>query len=421
MAMIEIPRKERVEAEIALSGSKSITNRALVIGALAEGVTLLHNRLECEDTAVMTDCLRRLGFSITPIGDDLEVRGRSGLIPVKEAGLNTINSGTTMRFLTGLLALGNGTYTLDGNPRMRERPIGPLLQAIRQMGITARSVHENDCPPLTIKSSGLPGGDCELDGGVSSQFLSALLLSAPYAAGETVIRIKGELVSRPYVEMTIRMMNEFGVEVKEESGRIFRVPAGQEYAGRRYTIEGDASTASYFWTAAALTGGSMKITNIGKNSIQGDARFVDVLEKMGAKVGKSENRLEVSGSIGKNIEIDLNEMPDMVPTLATAALFVPGRTVIKNVANLRLKESDRLQAIATEIGKIGGKAEELSDGLIVEGGEEKLHGAEIETYNDHRIAMAFALVGLKIGGIKIKDPDCVAKTCPDFFKLFLKL
>jgi 3-phosphoshikimate 1-carboxyvinyltransferase len=417
--MLEIPTRANVDAEVSIPGSKSITNRALVIGALAEGETRLSNWLRCEDTAVMIDCLGKLGFTVTPDGEELKIAGRAGTIPGDRAVLDTANSGTTMRFLTGLVALGRGEYTLDGSPRMRQRPIEDLLAGLRALGVDCRSDRENDCPPVTIRGRGLPGGTCELSGEISSQFLTALLLIAPYAEEEVTIKIRGELVSRPYVDMTIKMMAAFGVEVEEKPEAIFTIHPRQTYRGQVYPVEGDASSASYFLAAAAVTGGRVKVLNVGESSIQGDAGFARMLERMGAKVRTGPAWTEVSGPLIRGIKTDLNDMPDMVPTLAVAALFTPGRTVINNVANLRHKECDRLSAMATELTRIGARCEELPDGLIVEGGE--LHGAEIETYNDHRIAMAFALAGLRIPGIKIKNPACVAKTFPDFFKAFLAL
>ncbi|MFH1037833.1 MAG: 3-phosphoshikimate 1-carboxyvinyltransferase [PVC group bacterium] len=415
--MLSIPTKQQIDAEIALPGSKSITNRALVIGALARGETELANWLRCDDTGVMIEGLRSLGFTVTDGDGRLVIAGRGGLIPRDRASLDTANSGTTMRFLTGLVALGEGTYQLDGSPRMRERPIEDLLDGLRSLGVSALSDRENGCPPVTVRAGGLPGGTCELSGEISSQFLSALLLSAPYAAGRVIIRVAGELVSRPYVDMTLRMMTDFGVTVNEEKPGTFFIPPRQVYRGRRYAVEGDASSASYFFAAAAITGGRVKILNVGNNSIQGDARFPRLLERMGATVRTGPDWTEVAGPLTRGIKEDLNEMPDMVPTLAVVSLFAPGRTVIVNVGNLRYKESDRLRAVATELRKIGARAEELPDGLIIEGGD--LHGAEIETYNDHRIAMAFALAGLRVPGITIKNPECVAKTFPGFFEAFL--
>jgi len=456
MDTIAIIPRGPLDAEISLPGSKSITNRALAIAALAEGETTLRNWLESEDTYVMIQCLRALGFSIAgpdrtgdgaptdltlgrrgqacgrgvlaPIqagpdragdGRTLGIAGRGGKIPSSGAALNALNSGTTIRFLAGLVSLGSGRFVLDGNERMRERPIGPLLHALRSLGVGARAIRGNDCPPVEIEARGLGGGECSLQGDVSSQFLSALLLSGPYARRDLVVRITGELVSRPYTEMTIRMMSDFGADVEQEGAKTFRVRSGRGYRGRDYLVEGDASSASYFWAAAAVAGGRVRISNLGESSIQGDARFVEVLRRMGAKVRRGADWTEVEGPITRAIEIDLNDMPDLVPTLAAAALFVKGPTRIVNVANLRFKESDRIRAVATEIRRIGGKAEETADGIVVEGG--KLHGEEIETYRDHRIAMAFSLVGLQVPGIRIQDPACVAKTFPTFFDLFLNL
>lgn len=417
--MLEIPTRKNIDAEIRIPGSKSITNRALVIGALAEGKTRLINWLKCEDTEAMIGCLVKLGFAATPEEDCLAIAGRAGKIPRERAELWAANSGTTMRFLTGLVALGRGEYTLDGSPRMRARPIGNLLDSLRTLGVDARSERDNDCPPVTIRADGLGGGTCELSGEISSQFLTALLLVAPYAKEALTIRIRGKLVSRPYVDMTLKIMAEFGVGVEEKPEGVFPVTPVQTYRGRAYAIEGDASSASYFLAAAAITGGTIKILNVGEKSIQGDAGFARLLGRMGARVQTGPDWTEVSGPLTQGIKIDLNEMPDMVPTLAVAALFAPGQTVITNVANLRYKECDRLAAVVTELKKLGARVEELPDGLVIEGG--KLRGAQIETYNDHRIAMAFALAGLRIPGIKIKNPACVAKTFPNFFDLFLPL
>lgn len=417
--MLEIQPKTGIEAEVSIPGSKSITNRALVIGALARGETRLTNWLACEDTTVMIDCLSRLGFTVTPRQDGLVITGAAGRIPREKAELQAANSGTTMRFLTALVALGRGEYALDGSPRMRQRPIEDLLEALRALGADGGSDQDNGCPPITIRTRGLRGGACELSGEISSQFLSALLMAAPYAGKAVTIKIRGELVSRPYVDMTCRMMAGFGVIVAEEEQSVFTIPPRQTYRARDYAVEGDASSASYFLAAAAATGGRVKVLNVGEKSIQGDAGFARLLERMGARVRYGPDWTEVSGPLKRGIKIDLNGMPDMVPTLAAAALFAPGRTVIANVANLRYKESDRLAAMAAELNKIGARVEELPDGLVIEGG--RLHGAEIETYNDHRIAMAFALAGLRIPGIRIKNPGCVAKTFPNFFDAFLAL
>ena len=417
--MLEIPQRNKIRAAVTLPGSKSITNRALVIGALARGETRLRNFLECEDTFVMTRALRELGFTIRQSGKSARVFGQGGKIPARRAQLNTINSGTTLRFLTTLVSLGEGLYSLDGNQRMRQRPVEPLLGSLRELGVDASSRQGNGCPPLQVNASGIPGGDCHLPGKLSSQFLSSLLLSGPYAQKDLIVNIQGELTSRPYVQMTISMMQEFGVSAQNKGFQTFNISRGQTYRGREYTIEGDASSASYFWTAGAITGGKVRVTNVGENSIQGDARFAELLEKMGADIRGGPDWLEVAGPLKRPVEVDLNDMPDMAPTLAVAALFVPGTTVIKNVANLRYKESDRLQALTTELNKLGAKVKELPDGLIIEGG--KLRGAEIETYQDHRIAMALALVGLRVKGIKIKDPGCVGKTLPDYFPRLFSL
>ncbi len=404
-----------VSGEIALPGSKSITNRALLLGALAEGPTSLSNHLRSEDTTVMTQALLALGFSIACRGDRLAIGGGGGAIPAERAELNTMNSGTTMRFLTAACALGRGIYTLDGRPRMRERPLAPLLEALKQLGAAVRCLEKEGYPPVEVTADGLQGGECRVGGEISSQFLSALLMISPLAREKVTIRVEGELVSRPYAKMTLEMMKEFGVEAANRDFRVFEVPAGRNYRGRDYFIEGDASSASYFLAAGALTGGKVRVRNLGLDSIQGDAAFIRVLEKMGADWSGGDDWLEVTGKLQKSVRVDLNDMPDMVPTLAVAALFVPGETVIENVANLRYKESDRLAALAAEIGKIGGRARLLPDGIAVAGGD--LRGGEIETYDDHRIAMAFSLAGLRVPGIEIKNPGCVGKTLPEYFEL----
>jgi len=272
-SILEIPNRKRIDAEVFIPGSKSITNRALVIVALAEGKTRLTNWLKCEDTAVMIDGLGRLGFTVTPEGEELKIAGRAGTIPGDRAVLDTANSGTTMRFLTALVSLGRGEYTLDGSPRMRQRPIGDLLEGLRALGVGADSGRENGCPPVTVRADGLKGGTCGLSGEISSQFLTALLLSAPYAEKAVTIKIRGELVSRPYVDMTLKMMAAFGVEVEEKPEAVFTIHPRRTYRSRTYAVEGDASSASYFLAAAAITGGRVKVLNVGEDSIQGDAGF----------------------------------------------------------------------------------------------------------------------------------------------------
>ena len=404
-----------VSGEVALPGSKSITNRALVLGALARGKTTLDNYLRCEDTTVMIQSLLALGFPVSCRDDKLVIEGQGGTIPAERAVLQTMNSGTTMRFLTAAAALGHGKYLLDGNPRMRERPLSPLLEALARLGVSYRCLEREGYPPVEISADGIKGGSCALGGEISSQFLSALLLCAPLAKNGVTIELTSPLVSRPYVTMTLKMMEDFGVAVRDHDYQKFEVPGGQFYAGRDYFVEGDASSASYFLAAAALTGGSVRVKNLGTDSIQGDADFVRVLEKMGARWSGGRDWLEISGSLKESVRVDLNDMPDMVPTLAVAALFVPGEIVIRNVAHLRYKESDRLAALERELARIGGIVRRLPDGLAVSAG--KLRGAEIETYDDHRIAMAFTLAGLKIPGIVIKNPACVGKTLPEFFTL----
>ena len=324
-----------------------------------------------------------------------------------------------MRFLCALVSAGRGRYRLDGSPRMRERPIGDLLEALSALGVRAVSEAGSGCPPVVVETTGLEGGVVEIAGSVSSQFLSGLLMAAPYARRPVEIRVTGTLVSRPYVEMTLGVMRAFGAKVEVPTAERFRVGRLRRYTGRRYQIEPDASSASYFLAAAALTGGRCRVEGIGRDSLQGDARFADLLARMGALVDTGPDWTEVAGRSLRGIDVDLNAMPDMALTLAAMAPFLKGPTAIRNVANLRVKESDRLSALATELRRIGQEVEERPDGLVIT--PRPVRPAVIHTYNDHRMAMSFALVGLRVPGIVIRDPGCVAKTFPEFFEYLERL
>ena len=323
-----------------------------------------------------------------------------------------------MRFLTALAALGEGEYLLTGTERLCQRPLGELLEALGQAGVQAVSERGDGCPPVRV-TGGLTGGKAQLSGAISSQYLSALLFIGPLAPAGLKIDITGELVSRPYVDLTLEVLGNFGISYYREGYRYFELPGGQSYLPRDYEIEADASSASYFWAAAAVTGGRVTITNLSLESSQGDAAFPEVLGRMGCAIESTPAGLTVQGGPLQGVTVDMATMPDLVPTLAVLAAFAAGDTVITGVAHLRHKESDRLHAVATELGKLGIEARESEDGLVIRGGAPK--GAVIHTYNDHRIAMSFAVAGLKIPGVAIEDPECVAKSFPDFWQFFKQL
>jgi 3-phosphoshikimate 1-carboxyvinyltransferase len=410
------PANGPVRGTLRPPGSKSITNRALLCAALARGESELIGALDSEDTRVMIESLRALGVKVDVFngGQTLKVAGCNGAWPAATAELFVANSGTTMRFLTAAVALGHGEYRLDGVPRMRERPIGDLISALAQAGVEAQAEGVGGCPPVMVRAAGLDGGRVTIAGDVSSQFLSGLLLAAPYARWPMTIAVKGTLVSVPYVEMTIRVMEAFGADAAASSDfRDIMVHNINRYVGRRYEIEPDASAASYFFAAAAVTGGEVEITGLGVDSLQGDVAFVDCLEEMGAAVERRENSITVRGGSLRGIDVDMNAISDTVPTLAAVALLAEGPTTIRNVAHIRHKETDRISAVACELRKLGAAVEEFADGLAITPGT--LHGAAIDTYDDHRMAMSFAVAGLKVPGVVIRNPRCTDKTYPTFF------
>lgn len=414
------PLSRPPRATVRVPGSKSITNRALVLAALSHPAkgSELRGVLQSEDTEVMMDALRMLDIRVRTIWPDRVVHVRRGVfgrvIPAEAADLFVANSGTSMRFLTALVSLGRGRYRIDGVSRMRERPIEDLLEALRQLGVRASSEQHKGYPPVVIEANGLDGGHVRIKGDVSSQFLSALLMAAPLARSEITIEVAGPIVSAPYVTMTTAMMQQFGVEVETDGSSYFRVPTRPWYDARTFDIEPDASAASYFFGAAAITRGEVTVTGLGSSSLQGDIRFVDVLEAMGCRVVRRPDGYTIAGGPLRGIDVDLNAISDCLMTLAAVACFANSPTTIRNVGHVRHKETDRLQALATELRKIGPKVEEFSDGLTII--PAALHGAVIDTYNDHRMAMGMALVGLTIPGIVIRNPACVAKTYPQFFE-----
>ena len=415
------PLERPPSAAVEVPGSKSITNRALVLAALwgKDRPCEVTNCLRSEDTEVMLAALQALGFRVDIDWAETRVRIGSGReqnrIPASRADLFVANSGTTMRFLTALVCLGHGRYRLDGVPRMRERPIGDLLDALQQLGVRTFSEGNNGCPPVCVEADGLAGGRVRIKGDISSQFLSGLLLVAPFARADIDIEVQGPLVSRPYVEMTLRMMDDWGLTVlREWQEPRFHVHGRQRpVGGLRYRVEPDASAASYFFAAAAITGGRVTVLGLPENSLQGDVRFVDVLADMGCRVERCSSGVTVHGRPLRGIDVDMNDISDTVMTLAAVACFADGPTTIRNVAHIRHKETDRLAALAAELRRVGAGVEEFADGLTVT--PRPLHGAAVETYNDHRMAMSLALVGLRVPGVVIKDPGCVAKTYPDFF------
>lgn len=410
-------------------GSKSLTNRALVAAGLAEGRSLLRGCLESDDTRYMVEAWRALGVDVEwPAADAAagppvaaRVAGCAGKLRPGPVDLYVGNAGTVMRFMTAIAVLGHGEYRIDGSPRMRERPIADLIESLQILGLDVRSERENGCPPVIVRSGPRPGGHLSVSGAVSSQYLSALLLAAPYATDDVEIELEGELVSRPYVDMTIRLMADFGVEVEHAQHRRFYVPAPLAYRGRAFDVEPDATAATYFWAAAALTGGSVTVAGLGLASAQGDVAFTEVLEHMGCRTEPTAEGLSVHGPDRlRGVDVDLNTMPDTALTLAVLALFAEGPTRIRNVANLRVKETDRLAALAAELRKFGAEVDEQADGLAISPPKEPA-AARVATYDDHRMAMSFALAGLRVDGVEITGAECVAKTFPDYFACLRRL
>jgi 3-phosphoshikimate 1-carboxyvinyltransferase len=407
-----------VDATLTLPGSKSYTHRALMAAALAGGDSVLTNALAAEDTELTAQALAQLGAGIDWQGTTVRVSGQGGhWRPVAEP-IYLGNSGTSMRFLTALVSLGTGDYLLTGTERLCQRPLGELLTALGQIGVTAVSEKGNGCPPVRV-TGGLIGGKAQLSGAISSQYLSALLFIGPLAPQGLELDITGDLVSKPYVDLTLEVLGEFGISYYRQGHQFFQLPGGQCYLPQNYEIEADASSASYFWAAAALTAGKITITNISLESSQGDAAFPKVLERMGCTVSASPRGLTLQGGPLRGLTVDMAAMPDLVPTLAVLAAFAQGETVITGVAHLRHKESDRLAAVAAELTRVGIEAQETADGLIIRGDHPQ--GATIATYNDHRIAMSFAVAGLKAAGMRIADPECVAKSFPDFWQFLDRL
>lgn len=419
--MIEIKPVTTVDATVVVPGSKSLTQRALIAAALGDGTSKLIGPLASEDTSYTSKALEQMGILVNRDNDEVwTVEGSGGNLatPAKEIFLG--NNGTATRFLTSVAALGNGEFSIDGEERMRERPIAPLMEALQGWGVDIVSVQDTGCPPLRLNSKGLAGGATILPEGKSSQYLSSLLLVAPYAAQAASLTVKGDVLSKPYVAMTLSVMSDFGIDVTcNEEYTSFNIPQGR-YRAMEYEIEGDASNASYFWAAAAVTGGRVTVSNVPVPSLQGDAMLVPLFARMGCQVTSDGNGITLQGSERlEGISVDMGDMPDVVPTLAVVAAFAHGKTKIYNIEHLRIKECDRLTATLTELAKMGAKVEEGQDYMIIHGdGGKSLHGAEIETYNDHRMAMSFAVAGLRVPGVEIQGEGCVAKSFPDFWERF---
>lgn len=416
MERLAIVPTHRIASEHAVPGSKSYTNRALIIAALGRGTSTLAGALASDDTRVARDALGQLGVAIEETGSTICVRGQEGRFRNPGRPLYLGNSGTSTRFFTALLTLADFPCTITGNARMQQRPIADLLQALRGLGADVASIAGNGCPPVRIGAQRLQGGTTAISGAISSQFLSALLMVAPYARQDVLLEVQDTLVSIPYVAMTLDIMAHFGVSVHHENYERFVIAGQQCYQGQAYLVEGDASSATYFWGMAALLGQRMTIRNIPPASAQADLRFLHVLERMGCAVSRHHG-LVVNGpdALQPLGTIDLNDLPDAAMTVAVLAAFCKGKTRICNVSNLRVKETDRLHALTTELKKIGVAVEEFPDGLSIDGNPDAMHGADIETYDDHRMAMCFGMAGVRLPGLHIQDPSCVSKTYPEFW------
>jgi 3-phosphoshikimate 1-carboxyvinyltransferase len=421
--MKEIQPISNIDATVKIPGSKSITHRALIAAALADGNSVLKSFLSSEDTLYTLNALSEMGVGIAVDGDNVSVSGTGGKFG-SSSGKKEIflgNSGTSYRLLLSVAALVKREFVFTGSPRMYERPIGDLIAALNRLGADVSCIEKEGYPPVAVKASGIKGGKVSVAGNISSQYISSLLLTGPYSSEGIEIVVEGELVSKPYVDLTLDVMKSFGIEVSHDGYERFMVPFGNRYRPRIFAIEGDVSSASYFWAAAAVTGGMVITQNIYPlTTVQGDIEFLGILDQMGCSVGESEDSVMVKGGGLMGVEVDMGAMPDMVPTLAAVALFAEGKTTIRNVRHLHYKESDRISDTAQELRRIGAKIEELEDGLIIHGGQ-KLTGSEIDPHKDHRLAMSLAVAGLRVPGIKITDEKCVDKSFPSFWEMWDKL
>jgi 3-phosphoshikimate 1-carboxyvinyltransferase len=411
----------KIDGVVNLPGSKSVSNRALLLAALADGTTDIQNLLDSDDTTHMLNALSKLGvnYQLSEDRTHCRVEGNAGPLGNAENGFELElflgNAGTAMRPLCAALCLGVGNYVLTGEQRMEERPIGPLVDCLQQAGADIEYLKNENYPPLKISASGLSGGSISINGSISSQFLTAILMASPLAQKSTLITIEGELVSKPYIDITLQLMSQFGVDVVNHAYQSFEIEGGQQYQSPgQFLVEGDASSASYFLAAAAIKGGEVKVTGIGKKSIQGDTRFADVLEKMGAEIQWGDDYIIAKKGDLIGVDMDMNHIPDAAMTIGAVALFARGKTTIRNIQNWRVKETDRLFAMATELRKVGAEVIEGEDYIEITPPANLKH-AVIDTYNDHRIAMCFSLMALDPVSVTISDPGCTAKTFPDYF------
>jgi 3-phosphoshikimate 1-carboxyvinyltransferase len=414
--MREIKPLAPTHAVVSVPGSKSYTHRVLIAAALADGRCVIENSLDSEDTRLTLAALKGWGIAIEPQGDQLVVVGRKGAFDPCRSPVFLGNSGTSMRLLTAVAALAPGKSILTGTDRLQSRPIQDLLDGLVQLGVAARSMGGNGCPPVEITGGGCPGGRVALNCSLSSQFLSALLLAGPSMRDGIEIRVTQGPVSRPYIDITLDTMTSFGVPVDRRRYEWFRVPGGRCYRPGSYAVEPDCSQAGYFWAAAAVSASTVQVRGTSRRSRQGDIGLVDILERMGCRVADHADGVAVSGGPLSAVEVDMAALPDVVPTLAVAAAYARGRTVIRNVAHLRQKESDRLAAVSAGLARMGVRAGCDADSLWVDGGQP--HGAAIDCCNDHRIAMSFAVAGLKTPGVTIMDESCVQKSFPTFWDVF---
>lgn len=426
MEYLDLAPIAQVGGTVKLPGSKSISNRTLLLAALAEGNSEVRGLLDSDDTQRMLEALAQLGIQLDGSAEtgNFRVQGCDGKFPQKQADLFLGNAGTAFRPLTAALALSSGHYKLSGVPRMHERPIGDLVDALRQIGADISYLGQEGYPPLQISPAAIrAGGEISIRGNVSSQFLTALLMAVPLTQADTRINVVGELISKPYIEITLNLMRQFGVEVSRDGWQSFQIAGGQHYRSPGVVhVEGDASSASYFLAAGAIGKGPVRVEGVGKNSIQGDVRFVETLQQMGAHITMGDSWIEVSGTGKLNaLDVDLNHIPDAAMTIAVAALFADGTTTIRNVASWRVKETDRLSAMATELRKVGATVEEGADYLRITPPQQLLADAVIDTYDDHRMAMCFSLVALGGVAIRINDPKCVGKTFPDYFQVLQQI
>ncbi len=413
--MLIPPIPHPLNATVRVPGSKSLTNRALLIAALANGTTRLTNALFSDDSRYFAKALQTLGFDVVldEVNYEMTVTGLGGRIPARSAELFIGNAGTAARFLSAFLTLGDGKYILDGDARMRERPIGDLVQSLTQLGATVHG--QPSTVPLRILAHGLPGGKTQIAGNISSQFLSALLMVAPYAQTPIEIELSTELNSKPYVDMTLAIMSDFGVNIEREGYSRFIIHPAHYIPLSTYAIESDASAASYFFAAPVILGGTVRVENISRRSKQGDIAFLDVLQRMGCTVDETDNCVLVTGpSSLVGLDVDMRDIPDTAQTLAAIAPFASTPTRIRGIASARVKETDRVSAVCAELMRLGVQVEEHGDGMTIHPCN-SFKPATVHTYNDHRMAMSFALIGLRMDGVCIENPGCVSKTFPNYF------